>query len=439
MNEEDQSKLFQLLKYGKGGDSVLGPLIQKYGIPVLSNFIFQNNLTALFLEYEKNSCRDGRDQQALRDFVQEVADGAGIDHSDKDARHKIGVAALNLKLEVEATNPAVRGGIANLFRTALKKAPNARQYAREQLSRATAQTTAPATAKEAAPTTARRVAGKSCECTRTTIYYISHFFVHSSLAYVNYNLNPGTPVAGAAASASASTSSSPFGSSSGNNASGSTPAAAAAATATSDTYAFGSGSTSGAAAGNDSKLGQSLPVHGPSPVDQTPAAPVPFRDRNLRGMLHDFYMTNNPEKLKDRLFVDKLLLRWAGREEQMFRTVAKTYNKDPSIFGITATQTPTNTPPAFGSPVPLVGSMTGAGFGNRGIGSWGGHQQQVSHSRGGKENFVNAPAPPASSQSSSAGDDFLSSNIGVGLSKMSVSNGVKDIDMGEPKEDSADR
>ena len=215
---------------------------------------------------------------------------------------------------------------------------------------------------------------------------------------------PGTAAPSPFGAAPAPASSSPFGTSSGSNAFGSTPAAASPSPfgASSGTNAFGSGNAFGAAApspspfGNPaggSTFGQSAPAPSPSPFGQTPAAPAPsagasskFGGRNPRDMLHEFYKTHNPTKVNE---VDKLLAKYAGKEEQMFTSLAKKYNIDPSIFGITATatQTPTNTTPAFGSPAPLGGSMTGAGFGTT-------------------SPFGGAPSSTASAFGSSAGGGF---------------------------------
>lgn len=204
--------------------------------------------------------------------------------------------------------------------------------------------------------------------------------------------------------------SSPFGSSSSSNAFGSTPAAASASPfgASSGTNTFGSTAFGAAApspspfgnATSGSTFGQPAPAPSPSPFGQTSAPPAPsaaaganskFGGRNPRDMLYEFYKTYNPTKVNE---VDKLMAKYAGNEEQLFSNLAKKYNKDPSIFGISATQTPTNTTPAFGSPAPLGGaSMTGAGFGTT-------------------SPFGGAPSSTASAFGSSAGGGFGSSGGG---------------------------
>jgi hypothetical protein len=80
-----------------------------------------------------------------------------------------------------------------------------------------------------------------------------------------------------------------------------------------------------------------------APLPAPEVAAAKFGGRNHRNMLLDFYHTHNPTKVNE---VDKVLAKYAGNEEQMFLNLAKKYNKDPSIFGIT-TQAPKTTP-AFG-------------------------------------------------------------------------------------------
>lgn len=188
-----------------------------------------------------------------------------------------------------------------------------------------------------------------------------------------------TAPAPAAASPFGVTSSSPFGSSSGSNAFGSTPAAASPFGSSSGKNVFGSSSGFGAAApspspfgnsANNSTFGQATPTPGPSPFGQPSATPAPaagvsskFGGRNPRDMLYEFYATHNPTKVNE---VDKLLAKYAGKEEQLFANLAKKYNKDPSIFGIAATATPTNSAPVFGSPAPLGGSTSGFGTASAG-------------------------------------------------------------------------
>ena len=178
--------------------------------------------------------------------------------------------------------------------------------------------------------------------------------------------------------APAPTSNSPFASSSGGSAFGSTPVAASTSPfgSSSGTNAFGSSNAFGAAASSPSPFGSTTssstfgqaapaPAPGPSPFSQTPATPAAptsggsskFGGRNPRDMLYEFYKTHNPTKVNE---VDKLIAKYAGKEEQLFANLAKKYNIDPSIFGIPATQPQANATPVFGSPAPLGGST---GFG----------------------------------------------------------------------------
>jgi hypothetical protein len=55
--------------------------------------------------------------------------------------------------------------------------------------------------------------------------------------------------------------------------------------------------------------------------------------KNPRAMLIEFYQKVNPTKLAD---VDKLLAKYQGNYEHMFRNLAVKYNLDASVFGLTA-------------------------------------------------------------------------------------------------------
>ena len=146
----------------------------------------------------------------------------------------------------------------------------------------------------------------------------------------------------------AAASSSPFGASAGTN-------------------AFGSGTAFGGAAPSPSPLEQpaaEAPVATPSkselfsdvPAASTevpeetahgataPATPGPddFGGRTLKEKLTAFYKIHNPTKVSE---VDKLVAKYAGKEEQMSIILKKTYGQDLSIFDITETQTPTPSNP----------------------------------------------------------------------------------------------
>jgi hypothetical protein len=78
---------------------------------------------------------------------------------------------------------------------------------------------------------------------------------------------------------------------------------------------------------------------GSSPTQPTPMTPAPaigesFAGRPPRDMLFAFYQKYNPSKVAE---VDRLLLKYQGKEEQMFRNLAKKYNLDPAVFGLPST------------------------------------------------------------------------------------------------------
>jgi len=122
----------------------------------------------------------------------------------------------------------------------------------------------------------------------------------------------------------------------------------------------------------------STPAASGSPFGQAPppaaaAGPVPsskFGGRNPRDILVEFYQAKNPSKVND---VDMVLKKYAGKEEQLFINLAKKYNLDPAVFGVSAAQ-PAAAPlaaPTFGSPA-AMGMGSSAGFGGGGGSSFGG-------------------------------------------------------------------
>jgi len=110
-----------------------------------------------------------------------------------------------------------------------------------------------------------------------------------------------------------------------------------------------------------------------------PVKSVTFGGKTPREILTAFYQKYNPTKVSE---VDKLLNKYNGNEEQMFRNLAKKYNVDPSIFGlgtsmpcpspsfgssITSTATPFGQPSSFGANAPTsIGAVSNAqsGFGS---------------------------------------------------------------------------
>jgi len=59
-----------------------------------------------------------------------------------------------------------------------------------------------------------------------------------------------------------------------------------------------------------------------------------FNGRTARDLLLQFYQEKNPSKVTE---VDKLLTKYRGNEDQMFRNLAKKYHLDCSVFGISST------------------------------------------------------------------------------------------------------
>jgi len=116
----------------------------------------------------------------------------------------------------------------------------------------------------------------------------------------------------------------------------------------------------------------------PSPFG-APTTPLKFGGKTPRELLTAFYQHTNPSKLSE---VDKVLTKYSGQEEKLFRNLAQKYNVNPSVFGI-PTQQPTggsvsqfgttggaatfggtgfqsNPTPQFGSPTPFGGPATTA-------------------------------------------------------------------------------
>ena len=98
----------------------------------------------------------------------------------------------------------------------------------------------------------------------------------------------------------------------------------------------------------------------PSPFLQSPApastGTSQFAGKSPREILTAFYQQKNPNKVSE---VDKLLQKYAGKEEQLFRNLAKKYQLDPAFFGISSAPTA-----GFGSPPPATsgfGSTSAAG------------------------------------------------------------------------------
>jgi len=82
-----------------------------------------------------------------------------------------------------------------------------------------------------------------------------------------------------------------------------------------------------------------------------------------------FYQQYNPSKLGE---VDKVLTKYKGKEEQLFRNLAKKYNLDASAFGLPPAPaasgfgSPAPGPTAFGQASTLGGTSTFGGSGGFG-------------------------------------------------------------------------
>lgn len=153
----------------------------------------------------------------------------------------------------------------------------------------------------------------------------------------------------------------------------------------------------GSTMSTDSPFGPASNTPAPTPFGAAASAPfgaVPapssFGGKSPRDMLVSFYQQYNASKIND---VDKVLQKYQGNEEKLFRNLAKKYNLDPSVFGLAGAPASTggafggatafgqqspmgSTPfgggapaaaPAFGSPSGLGSSSTfGGGFGGGG-------------------------------------------------------------------------
>jgi len=144
---------------------------------------------------------------------------------------------------------------------------------------------------------------------------------------------------------------------------------------------FGSSATPAPSSFQSAFGGGAKPASSPSPFSASPSpsfgsvsnakptfgsrsSPSPFSvsGQSARDMLIAFYQKHNPSKIAE---VDKVLTKYKGQEEQLFRNLAKKYNLDPSTFGISGTPT---TAPGFGS---SASGVTSVGFGQTNAGGFG--------------------------------------------------------------------
>jgi len=108
----------------------------------------------------------------------------------------------------------------------------------------------------------------------------------------------------------------------------------------------------------------------PSPSPVQPNSQRLFNGKSARDLLYQFYQEKNPSKLAE---VDKVLAKYSGQEEQMFRNLAKKYQLDPSVFGI-STAAPIlgfgspGAKPGFGQTSTMGGGASSFAQGPRGFG-----------------------------------------------------------------------
>jgi len=132
--------------------------------------------------------------------------------------------------------------------------------------------------------------------------------------------------------------SSPFGSNNTNNTSTTFESARTNtfATTTTSTTPFGAASVS---TNNQKQSGFGSISNTPQSQIATPNAGT-IGGKSVREILLGFYQQYNPNKVAE---VDKVLQKYAGQEEQLFRNLAKKYNIDPSMFGISISNNSTLT------------------------------------------------------------------------------------------------
>lgn len=124
-----------------------------------------------------------------------------------------------------------------------------------------------------------------------------------------------------------------------------------------------------------------------------------FNGRTARDLLLQFYQEKNPSKVAE---VDKLLTKYHGNEEQMFRNLAKKYQLDCSVFGISSSAPN----PGFGSPPvanPAFGQASAMGGGSSPFGQSPGGFGQPSSIGGGSGMSGSSPAGHSFGSGSTAG------------------------------------
>ena len=117
-----------------------------------------------------------------------------------------------------------------------------------------------------------------------------------------------------------------------------------------DAKPFGSGS--GGLSGFGGDLGSAL--GGPSDAASTPSKPAAGTP-NYSALLTDFFQTHNPSKVGN---VDKVLIKYKGQEEKLFRTLAHKYGAvNPLSDDAGSKATPSSTAGGLSSPALSLSSM----------------------------------------------------------------------------------
>lgn len=107
-----------------------------------------------------------------------------------------------------------------------------------------------------------------------------------------------------------------------------------------------------------------------APAPTAASTPTILAGKTPRELLTAFYQEKNPAKVAE---VDKLLAKYQGNEAQLFRNLAKKYNLDPSVFGLSGAPSgagfgasspgiSTSSPGGFGQPSALGGGPTFGGM-----------------------------------------------------------------------------
>jgi len=162
---------------------------------------------------------------------------------------------------------------------------------------------------------------------------------------------------------------------------------------------FGVNQPSSVISGSPNFAGQSPAPFGVNPPPTAMSASTNFAQKSTRELLLAFYQQHNPTKVSE---VDKVLVKYAGQEEQMFRNLAKKYNVDPTLFGLKSAAAGSfgqsgglGSSSPFGQTSGLAGTTAG-GFGSQSQGGFGNSFAQPSHVTGGFASLAATSPTPAS-------------------------------------------